>query len=276
MTTRMLTALALVLALGPSATRADDPKLPDPKAFDGLVIDTLREVHNKGADLYNTTKDFSGAYRLYQGALTTVRPLLAHRPDAQKIITDGLGAAEKEPDAARKAFLLHEAIEGVRKNLKAAPGERKPDEPKKTDDKKPEEPKKKPDGPKKIDNTKPVEPPKKPDDKKPDAVARAPMPKAPKAKADPPAASVGGKITFAGKPMAEGEVTVVSLNLPLPRVFTATIKDGTFKFTDAIPPGTYAAMVTGKGVPEKYQLISTAGLRLEFAAGANTTDLVLK
>jgi hypothetical protein len=279
MTTRMLTALVLAALLGLSTrAAADDPKLPDVKAFDKLVIDTLRDVHNKGADLYNASKDFTGTYRMYQGALATVRPLLAHRPEAQKIIDAGLTAAEKESDAARKAFLLHEAIEGVRKNLKVAIGERKPDEPKKSDEKKTED--KKPlEPPKKSGDKKSAEP-KKSDEKKPDAVAVAPMPKLvnanAKAKADPPAASVSGKITFAGKPLPEGEVTFVSLNQPLPRVFTATIKDGEFKFTEALPPGKYAGMVTGKGVPEKYHLVSTSGLRVELAAGANTTDLVLK
>src|SRR5262245_9066518 len=109
--TRGLAALALVTALswGVTLTAADDPKLPDVKAFDKLVIDTLRDVHNKGADLYNTSKDFAGAYRLYQGALVTIRPLLAHRPDAQKIIDESFSATEKETEAARKAFLLHEA-----------------------------------------------------------------------------------------------------------------------------------------------------------------------
>ena len=304
--TRTLIALALATALGALAPRAaaDDPKLPDTKSFDALVRDALRDVHNKGADLYNTARDYPGAHRLYEGALLTVRPLLAHRPDAQKIIDAKLSEADKESDSARKAYLLHEAIEGVRKNLKAAIGERKPDEQKKTEDKKkPDEPKKVVEPPKKVEESKqpedpkkaaeppkkPENPPQKPDDKKPaepkkqpevkkpdpGAVAAAPMPKA-KAKADPPAATVSGKVTLAGVPLAEGEVTLVSLNQPLPRVFTATIKDGVFKFAESIPPGKYAGMVTGKGVPAKYHLVNTAGLMLELAAGANTTDLVLK
>ena len=301
--TRLLTALALAGALGALAPRAaaDDPKLPDTKTFDKLVIDTLRDVHNKGADLYNASKDFSGTYRLYQGALTTVRPLLAHRPDAQKIIDAKLGEADKESDSARKAYLLHEAIEGVRKNLKAAIGERKPDdkkpEDKKLEDKKkPDEPKKPVEPPKKVEEPKkapeppkkPENPPQKPDDKKPadpkkqpvekkpdpGTGATAPMPKA-KAKADPPAATVSGKVTLAGVPLAEGEVTFVSLNQPLPRVFTATVKDGVFKFAESIPPGKYAGMVTGKAVPPKYHLVNTAGLMIELAAGANSTDLIL-
>lgn len=152
MTTKGLAALALVAALAGNVS-ADDPKLPDAKAFDKLVIDSLRAVHNKGADLYNEGKDFAGAYRVYHGALMTVQPLLGHRPEAQKLIDTGLEAAEKEADPARKAFLLHEAIEAVRKNLKTVNAEpkkatepfaKKPDEPKKVTEppaKPPEEPK---------------------------------------------------------------------------------------------------------------------------------------
>ena len=157
MTTRILAALALagVLCAGATSAAADDPKLPDVKAFDKLVIDALRDAHNKGADLYNTSKDFVGAYRLYQGAAgMAVKPLLGHRPDAQKIIDTGLADAEKESDAARRAFLLHEAIENVRKNLKTGISAPKPEEVKKP------EPPKKPDEPKKAEEVKKPEPPK--------------------------------------------------------------------------------------------------------------------
>lgn len=123
-TRRTALALAAVLALAASA-RADEPKLPDAKAFDKLVIDSLRAVHNVGADVYNEGKDFAGAYRLYQGALMTVRPLLAHRPEAQKLIDTGFADADKKTDTAGKAFALHVAIEAVRKYLKDGPSEKK-------------------------------------------------------------------------------------------------------------------------------------------------------
>jgi len=147
MSARSLAALLLLLFTAGFAF-ADDPKLPETKVFDKMVIDSLREVHNKGADLYNEAKDFPGAYRLYQGALMAVRPLLGHRLEVQKIIDTGLAAAEKAPDLpdgkgpdfARKAFLLHETIENVRKHLKIAIGEKKPDD--KKDDKKPDDKKK--------------------------------------------------------------------------------------------------------------------------------------
>jgi|GEM_PF-989187 len=270
-------AISAVLGLSASITAADDPKLPDTKVFDKLVIDTLRDVHNKGADLYNTSRDFSGAYRLYQGALETVRPLLAHRPEAQKIIDSGLATADKETDVTRKAFLLHETIENVRKYLKGAISTKKPED-KKPEDKKPEDKKpidKKPED-KKPEDKKPMD--VKPADKKPED--KKPIDKKPEDKKPNPApstAAVSGKVTLAGKPLATGEVTLVSLNLAAARVFTAKVNaDGTFKFADAIPPGRYTAIVTGDGVPAKYSLANTSGLMLEFAAGENTTDLVLK
>ena len=53
----LLTAAALALVGGAVVTQgtaaAADPKLPDVKAYDKALIDSLREVHNKGAELYN-------------------------------------------------------------------------------------------------------------------------------------------------------------------------------------------------------------------------------
>ncbi len=98
----------------------DAPVAPDKAAFDKIVVDTLRDIHNTGADLFNTSKDFAGTYRIYQGALLAVRPLLAHHAAAQKLIDDGLATAEKELNPAQKAFKLHETIEAVRSHLKIA------------------------------------------------------------------------------------------------------------------------------------------------------------
>jgi hypothetical protein len=143
---RVLSGL-LLSCLFSNSLLAEDAKPPEGKAYDKLVVDTLRDVHNKGADLYNEAKDFVGAYRIYQGALLTVRPLLAHQPGIQKVIDTGLAEAEKENNLALKAFKLHETIEGVRTQLKtgASPAP-KPQETKKPAEKKPDPPEvKKPD-----------------------------------------------------------------------------------------------------------------------------------
>jgi hypothetical protein len=118
----------------------------DPAAFDRLVVDTLRDVHNFGADLYNTSRDYAGTYRLYHGALLTVRPLLSHRPAVQQRIDQGLQEVEREPTVAHKAFRLHVVIEDVRSELKKTaaapkPPEKKPDTslPPQTTEKKPQD-----------------------------------------------------------------------------------------------------------------------------------------
>jgi hypothetical protein len=271
MTGRTLAGLLLAL-LTAASLAAQDPKLPDVATFDKLVVDALRDVHNRGADLYNTAKEFEGAFRMYQGGLVAVRPLLVHRPAAQKLIDDGLAAAEKETGPAQKAFKLHETIEAVRKHLKEAAAEPA---------KKPDEPKKKPDDAKKTEEPKKAEEPKKSDDpvKKPDEPKKAEEPK--KKPDDPPAkAAAGGptgKVLFRGKPLPAGEVTFVSLDQAKPRVFTAAIgADGGYAFKEAVPPGKYAVIITGKGVPAQYQTTTTSGIVFEVKAGANEQNIELK
>ena len=156
---------------------ADDAKLPDAKTYDKLVVDTLRDVHNVGADLYNISKDFAGTYRLYHGALITVRPLLAHQPNAQKLIDAGLAEADKESNFSLKAFKLHETIENVRSFLKTGimplP---KPDDTKKKSEMKSTQPPET----KKFTETKPTETPdtKKTVEKKPTVIYEiAPQPR---------------------------------------------------------------------------------------------------
>jgi hypothetical protein len=228
-----LRLLGAILALAVAASiSAQEPKFPDAKTFDKLVVDTLRDVHNKGADLYNMKKEFEGTYRMYHGSLLTVRPLLGHRPDAQKLIEDGLAAAEKETNVAQKAFRLHEAIEGVRSNLKG-------------------------------------EPAKKPDDKKPvDKKSGEMKSGGSKGKGAPVAATGGpgfrGTVTFKGQPLPAGEVILVSLDKPRPVVISATVQDsGQYAPMVVVPPGKYVVIVTGKNVPAKYQLTTTSGLEIK-------------
>ena len=78
------------LALLGSPVLAQDAK----KAADTNVYNTLRDIINQGADLYNSG-DWSGCHRLYEGALLTVRPFLEHRPDQQKAITEGIARVEQ-------------------------------------------------------------------------------------------------------------------------------------------------------------------------------------
>jgi hypothetical protein len=242
----------VVLVLTAGRAVADDPKpVVDPKAFDKLIVDSLKEVHNRGADLYNVGKDFAGAYRLYEGGLLAVRPLLAHRPDEQKAIDEGLSAADKEPDVARKAFMLHETIEKVRVALRAPLPE-----------------------PKKPAEAAPMPKAKQPTETAPKAKDPGDTTKAAKADGGP---GLRGRVTFQGRPVEAGTVIFVSLDQPKPRVFTATIQaDSQFALMEVVPPGKYVVIVTGKGVPEKYQTTTTSGLRFEVQPPPSVLQIELK
>jgi hypothetical protein len=226
--------LAAVFALGlVAAASAQSP--PTLAELEKRAVDVLRDVHNRGAELYNRG-DAAGCYRMYEGALVAVRPFLAHRSAVLKTLDDGLADVAKSPDGVKvQAFRLHELIEQVRADLK---GEAKKTEP----------------------------------------VSKAP-PRKDSAPAKPPAAKTGqvkGLVTLDGKPLAAAEVTIVTLDLPRPRVFTAKVTNGAYAFADELPVGKYVLIVAGKGVPEKFGTTLTSGLRVEVAGGASNLNLDLK
>lgn len=250
---RALAAAVLLAAAGGLVLAADQPAA-DTKALDKAIVASLRDAHDRGADLYNMAKDYAGAYRLYEGALVTVRPLLAHRPEVQKAITAGLANAARDPDPARKAFLLHETIEKVRADLKGTGVAPKPAV----------EPKKLPEAKKSKETTTPKK-------------ETTPKPKPKDNTAAKDGATVSGKVTVKGQPLAAGEVMFVSLDQKAPKVVTAKVKDGDYA-AKGLPPGKYAVAVSGEKakVPAKFAMIDTSALRAEVKAGANTLDFDLK
>lgn len=206
------------------------------------VADSLKEVHNRGADLYNRG-DAAGAYRMYEGALSAVRPFVAHRPAILKAIEDGLNETAKTDGVKIQAFRLHEVIEQVRVDLKTEVA-------------------------KAVAEPVPAVPERaKTDGKK--AAVPAPAAEQP--------GRLSGTMNITGKPLAAADVTVVTLDQPLPRVFTATTRDdGRFEFADELPAGQYAVIVTGKAVPAKFATVTTSPLRFVVAAGVNTLPLDLE
>jgi truncated hemoglobin YjbI len=122
----VLTATLMMLAL-PTVLGAAPP--PDATALDKQLSETLKDVHNRGADLFNGG-DPAGCYRIFQGLLWTVRPLLGQHPELQREIDAGMARAEGLPTVNRRALALHEVIESVRGKLSPAkkPDEKKPDE----------------------------------------------------------------------------------------------------------------------------------------------------
>ncbi|HEX4589848.1 MAG TPA: group 1 truncated hemoglobin, partial [Gemmataceae bacterium] len=89
----------------------------DTTAVDKLLAEALKDMHNRAADLYNAG-DANGCYRMFQGGLFTARPLLAHRPDLQQLIDQGLQTADRQASLAARAKSLHETIEALRFKLR--------------------------------------------------------------------------------------------------------------------------------------------------------------
>src|SRR5215831_4873210 len=117
----LLLLTAAVLAAALNAGRADDEKKDEKKPatpverkdIDGIVYKALRDVINSGAEIYNAG-DVAGCWHLYEGALILLKPMLDHRPELQKAITDGIANARQNPYMDRRAWVLREVIDKVR------------------------------------------------------------------------------------------------------------------------------------------------------------------
>jgi truncated hemoglobin YjbI len=100
----------------------------DTKQLDQRVYELLKDVINTGADVYNAKSEDrdiylrennrAGCYRIYQGALLTLHPLLAHHPQLQKVIDNSIAKAASQSSMAEKAFSLREALDEIRRTLK--------------------------------------------------------------------------------------------------------------------------------------------------------------
>ena len=113
-----LIVLATCLAGIAGLVRAEGPA--NPSAMDRQLADALRDMHNRAADLFNGAKDYNGAYRMFQGGLYVVRPLLNHRPDVQQILDSGMQEADRAASLPDRAMRLHKTIEDMRAKLRPA------------------------------------------------------------------------------------------------------------------------------------------------------------
>lgn len=231
--------LLLLCVLTPATARAQDHK----SSLDRQISEALRDVHDRGADLYNGG-EIAGGYRIYQGGLVVAKGLLGHRPETQKLITDGLAKAEREETFARKAFMLHELIEQVRVELRVSIDK----------------------GPEKL-----TVPPR---EKKPELK--------PTAGVGEVTTGVLGRVLWQGQPVGGVDVLYVSLGRLLPRVYeTTTGSQGVYVITD-LEPGKYIViifpgrMATVKKLPERYATTTTSPLVLDVLAKGEKLDFLLQ
>jgi truncated hemoglobin YjbI len=116
----VLAACALALACSGGLQAQNNQAPPNAKELDKIVYDTLRDVINHGADLYNAG-DVNACYRLYEGSLMTLKPLLGYRPALQKAIDTGLATARANANLDRRAFDLRAVIDRIRETVNPNP-----------------------------------------------------------------------------------------------------------------------------------------------------------
>jgi hemoglobin len=116
---RFVLAFLAFPPVGSNTSQAQDKPAETIKTadLDKQIYDLLRTVINTGADLYNREADRPGCYRVYQGCLLTLRPLLGHHPDLQKEIDSAFADADRMPDAAGRAFRLRYALNMMRQKF---------------------------------------------------------------------------------------------------------------------------------------------------------------
>jgi hemoglobin len=88
------------------------------KTFDESIYQNLRGIIDHGADLYNQG-DWNGCYRLWEGALLSLKPMLDHRPKLQEAINGGLSKARQEPVLWQRAWALRPVLDKIRADINA-------------------------------------------------------------------------------------------------------------------------------------------------------------
>lgn len=135
MRTRLLSAVVLVLACGATVRAAEGGARPlDRAELDRRVVRIVYEAALLGTDVFNDKKH-DECYRLYQGTLMAVVPLLDHRPKLVASVKEKMDKA-KGLKAAEGAFVLRDALDEIQHeiapNPKAEPKTDTKVEPKKT------------------------------------------------------------------------------------------------------------------------------------------------
>lgn len=258
-----------ILVLGLHGTHWGQGKMgmgtADTRATDKIIYNVLRDVANRGADLFNKQNDWPGCYRVYEGGLLTIKPFLAHRPDLQKAIDDGIQNAEMQGQVIERAFALRKVIDAIREDLKSAPTSKdKATTDKTTKDKVTKD---------KVTKDK-VTKDKKKEEKKIE-----------QKKTPAGSGNLSGKVTLDGKPGAFGFITLIS-KVEKRSYSTAIGGDGAYTFRTPIPAGSYVVIIETApsekskpapiAVPERYRNPATSGLVVEIRGGPMVFDVVLK
>jgi len=116
----LIVGLWVYAGTGLPAAADDKTTTIDSKTVDQNLHRVLRDVINRGADLFNQG-DHRGCYYLFQGALMTARSQLGHHPDVQKIIDDSLSGSDPSASMGRRAWALRGVLDQVREKINPNP-----------------------------------------------------------------------------------------------------------------------------------------------------------
>jgi hemoglobin len=120
----LVPAFTLILALTASGFAADGPL--SASDLDTRIDQAIVRTISIGALIYNQG-DAAGCYRLYQGTLIMIEPLLGHRPDLGREVAKGLRDVESVATYAQRATDLRNVLDrvlgAVRTPMAAAPAQ---------------------------------------------------------------------------------------------------------------------------------------------------------
>jgi hypothetical protein len=238
------TSSAAVLWLTALPLVAQERKLAS-REVDRQLFEVLKEIHNRGADLYNAGHSVD-CYRLFQGSLETARAALAHRPADQKFIADELARVEKLPTVGARAFALHDSIEKLRTRLRSAAKEDA--------------------GPEIL-----TIPPRE------YRLVKKAEPK----KTGPPKDGVMGLVFWNGQPLRDADVMFVSRGaIDIRIVEGKTDAEGRYLIAN-VRPGKYTVLLTKPGdkkseLPERYATATDSPLIVDVKGGGDQLDFLLQ
>jgi hypothetical protein len=241
----MRCANGVIFLIAATLPLAAQERQPSVREVDKQLFDVLKDIHNRGADLYNAGQS-ADCYRLFQGSLQTARAALAHRPGEQKFIDDELARVDKLTTVGARAFALHESIEQLRTRLRtAAKVEARPELLKVA--------------PREFRVEKKIEPKK--------LVA--------------PRDGVMGVIFWNGQPLRAAEVMFVSRGALEIRIAEGTTDAEGRYILEKVRPGKYTVVLTKKSdkkgaLPERYATATDSPLIVDVKGGGDQLDFLLQ
>lgn len=215
---------------------ADPPKTIEVSQLDRMVIESLRDVHNRGAALYNDGKDYPGCFHTYDGAIRTIHPLLAHRPAIQKRIDAQLAKLNDDDSMRAKAFRLHELIEAVRADLR--------------------------DGIAKPEISEPVK----------NVVSPTPVPLKNVPTTPKSVYTLSGIVSVDGKPVPGAELMFVLIGSNEHKITPVKTDDSGHYQLQSPFKGEYLVVITGTRVADRYATTATSGLKLTVKGEMQSAD----